>query len=157
MRNPWRKESYKGDWSDSSSKWTAALKKEVNLVSNAADGVFYMPLSEFKKSYSDLSINYDPSTMHSSYFLRLNDDGTGKDTKACFTPNAKCYKHYVTITSSVAQKVWIEVQTWDDRSLPKKCKATSVQHALTPSWDPYTMYAMWEGSKEFKPQSLTAG
>jgi len=29
VRNPWNNEHYKGDWSDSSSKWTAALRKEA--------------------------------------------------------------------------------------------------------------------------------
>ena len=99
----------------------------------------------------ETQISYDPSKMHSNYFLRLGDDGTGKSTKACKTPNAKCYRHEVTITSSVDQKVWIEVQTWDDRSLPKKCKTKNPTHAITASWDPEGYEELAEGSFEFKP------
>lgn len=47
MRNPWGKETWKGDWSDSSSKWTAATKAQVNLVV-ANDGIFYIDMSDYR-------------------------------------------------------------------------------------------------------------
>ena len=32
LRNPWGNGEYSGDWSDSSKKWTAELKKKYGLV-----------------------------------------------------------------------------------------------------------------------------
>ena len=46
VRNPWSQGEWKGDWSDSSSKWTAASKKEAGYV-NANDGQFFMPFKTF--------------------------------------------------------------------------------------------------------------
>jgi len=46
VRNPWSQGEWKGDWSDSSSKWTAALKEEAGYV-NANDGQFFMPFKTF--------------------------------------------------------------------------------------------------------------
>ena len=47
IRNPWSQEGeWKGDWSDSSSKWTATLKEEVGYV-NSNDGQFFMPFKTF--------------------------------------------------------------------------------------------------------------
>ena len=50
MRNPWGKEEYKGPYSDSSKLWTADLKKQAGYV-KANDGVFFIPLADFKKSF----------------------------------------------------------------------------------------------------------
>ena len=41
LANPWGVDSFKGDWSDNSSKWTPALRKEVASVVNEQDGVFF--------------------------------------------------------------------------------------------------------------------
>ena len=53
MRNPWGKEDYKGDWGDNSSKWTDALAKEVGLVKNKKDGIFYISIEDFSKSFAE--------------------------------------------------------------------------------------------------------
>jgi len=41
VRNPWSTGEWDGDWSDSSSKWTAALRNEAGYV-NSNDGQFFM-------------------------------------------------------------------------------------------------------------------
>ena len=51
IRNPWGKETYKGRFSDKSADWTAARIKEVGLVKKD-DGVFYMPVADFKRDFS---------------------------------------------------------------------------------------------------------
>jgi len=41
---------YTGDWSDKSTKWTAALKKEVGFV-DANDGAFFLPFDTYVTNY----------------------------------------------------------------------------------------------------------
>ena len=43
-------EVYSGPWSDNSKLWTADLKKQAGYV-NAHDGVFFMPLKLYMKSF----------------------------------------------------------------------------------------------------------
>jgi len=50
LRNPWGNGEWNGDWSDSSSKWTSALKNKMNL-SKKDDGDFYMSFNDFTKYY----------------------------------------------------------------------------------------------------------
>jgi hypothetical protein len=82
MRNPWGAEDYKGPSSDRDTKfWTAARLQEVGHKLNMKDGVFYMPIEQFKKDFEETHVNIDPTDMSSAYFLRLDDDGTG--SSAC--------------------------------------------------------------------------
>ena len=107
MRNPWGAEDYRGDWSDKSTKWTAATKKEVGLVDNWLDGVFYMSLKDYKKSFEETHININPTDMFSSYFLRLDDDGTSAKKCVENTKSTKCRRHELTVKSDVAQTVYV--------------------------------------------------
>ena len=78
IRNPWGAEDYKGPASDKDTKfWTAARLEEVGHKFNMLDGVFYMPIEQYKKDFEETQVNIDPTDMSSAYFLRLDDDGTG--------------------------------------------------------------------------------
>lgn len=58
MRNPWGKEMYNGPWHDSDPRWSDEFKKQAKLVV-ANDGVFHMPLEDFKKAFTIYNIlNY---------------------------------------------------------------------------------------------------
>lgn len=46
MRNPWSREGYSGEWSDSDPRWTPSLLKQVGHT-KANDGVFFMPFHNF--------------------------------------------------------------------------------------------------------------
>ena len=46
IRNPWGTEGFKGDYSDSSKKWTAALKKQAGAVKKN-DGEFFMTVADY--------------------------------------------------------------------------------------------------------------
>lgn len=46
LRNPWGSESYHGDWSDTSSKWTEQFRKEAGWPSRD-DGIFFMNAKDF--------------------------------------------------------------------------------------------------------------
>lgn len=101
IRNPWGVEGYKGDWSDTSDKWTAADKKKVGLVNNKKDGIFFMAVEDFHKSFADTQINYDTSKMKHAYFLRLNDNANGAADCRDDLKGPKCHRHELTITSEV--------------------------------------------------------
>ena len=113
MRNPWGKEDYKDKFSDKSAEWTPARRKEVGDYKKANDGVFYMPIDIYKRDFEETQVNIDPTDMHSAYFLRLNDDGTGSSACTVNTKSKACRKHVVTVTSTVAQKLYITAHTWD--------------------------------------------
>ena len=125
IRNPWGKETYKGRFSDKSADWTPARIKEVGLIKKD-DGVFYMPLADFKRDFTQTQVNIDPTDMHSAYFLRLNDDGTGSTACTVNTTSTACRKHVVTVTSTVAQKLYITGHTWDERMYPKSCRNETI-------------------------------
>jgi hypothetical protein len=46
VMNPWGKDEYTGPWSDNDSRWTEEYKRQVNLVINDNDGIFYIPLKD---------------------------------------------------------------------------------------------------------------
>ena len=52
IRNPWGKEEYKGPYSDSSKLWTADLRTQAG-ASVKNEGVFFMPIADFKKSFTE--------------------------------------------------------------------------------------------------------
>jgi hypothetical protein len=57
LRNPWGKGEWKGDWCDTSPKWSSQLKQDLKVV-KAEDGIFYMSFTDFCKYYSDIQICY---------------------------------------------------------------------------------------------------
>ena len=80
IRNPWGGgEKWVGDWSDSSSKWTDELKKEVNLEVKS-DGIFWISIEDYTSMFGDTQIAFDPTDMYHDYFLRLDDDGSKSST-----------------------------------------------------------------------------
>ena len=127
IRNPWGAETYKGDWSDTSDKWTPELEEEVGLVKTNNDGIFYMSVEDYAKQFSVTQINYNPKGMHQASFVRLGDDKTKADECAYFQ-GEKCGRHTLELTSDVDQTVWITAYTWDDRTLPKDCQTMEGPH-----------------------------
>lgn len=51
VRNPWGTGEWTGDWSDTSSLWTAAIKSKLAIksLSFKDDGAFWMDWEDFKK------------------------------------------------------------------------------------------------------------
>ena len=81
IRNPWGREGYKGDYSDSSAKWTSdAMRKRAGSV-NRNDGEFFMPIDLYKKWMYDTMVNFNMDKVTSAHHLTLNapkNNGTGK-------------------------------------------------------------------------------
>lgn len=55
IRNPWGNTEWNGAWSDSSSNWTPALKKQLGWTPDN-DGTFWMEYTDFKRLFSEVSI-----------------------------------------------------------------------------------------------------
>ena len=127
IRNPWGAESFKGDWSDTSDKWTEELKKEVKLNPTNKDGIFYMSIEDYAKQFETTQISYNTNGMHQASFVRLNDDKTGAD-ECGYWHGPKCGRHTMELTSEVDQTVWITAHTWDERTRPKNCQTMEGVH-----------------------------
>ncbi|XP_071996085.1 calpain-14 [Engystomops pustulosus] len=57
LRNPWGKIEWKGNWSDSSSKWEQlSLKERVLLRKTREDGEFWMSIEDFEVHFVELVI-----------------------------------------------------------------------------------------------------
>ena len=116
MFNPWSSDYFTGNWSDSSPLWTTALKTEVNFVA-ANDGMFWMSFEDYYAMFSETYINMDSSDWYSGSFLKLNDTSALTNPGAYSWCGSKCTRHTLSITSTVAQDVYITAHTWDDRCM----------------------------------------
>ena len=67
MRNPWGNYEWKGDWSDTSNKWTDELRVRLNHTVED-DGTFFMPFEEYLRLFKRTSIcvKNDPANYHHS-------------------------------------------------------------------------------------------
>ena len=77
MRNPWGKGEWKGAWSDKSSEWrkVSAQTKQQLGYKDADDGVFFIPMGDFSKYFSDFQVCY----YHDNYQLSSFKIQTQKD------------------------------------------------------------------------------
>jgi len=73
LRNPWGKDSYKGDYSDYSGRWTAALQEELGYSPDTEDGRIWMTIEDYYNQVEETYINFDVTNWHSAHFLKLND------------------------------------------------------------------------------------
>jgi hypothetical protein len=104
VRNPWASERYTGDWGDSSSKWTAAFKKEVNFTSGN-DGTFFMPFDTYVTYYWGVSIAaYQPWKGFAQQNIKQNVRSTTW-----------------TITNPSEQEMNVVAETYSDRNFPRTC------------------------------------
>jgi calpain-15 len=67
IRNPWAREGWKGDWSDSSRKWTNAYKKQVPYMKRN-DGAYFISTSDFIRVFQFFSITYYHDDWSVSYY-----------------------------------------------------------------------------------------
>lgn len=73
MRNPWGSEYFFGDWSDSSSRWTESMRKQVDHE-KADDGKFYMSFKDYLDQIEYTDFNQDLSGWQHSSFAMFGDD-----------------------------------------------------------------------------------
>lgn len=78
IRNPWGRDSYRGQFGADSPKWTSALEKEVPDAKNSDDGYEYLPINQFKVSFERLAANHNAEKMKMDYFMMLDDKSKNK-------------------------------------------------------------------------------
>ena len=110
VRNPWGRETYNGPWSDKSDKWDAQSKKEVDLVVDSEDGLFWTDIDTYLANFEYTSINYDARGWAESKFLMIDDKTRREGELEVCGPT--CTRHTFTLTSTVKQKVFITAYTW---------------------------------------------
>ena len=79
MRNPWGSEWYRGDWSDSSERWTDSLREQADhLASN--DGKFYMSFEDYvnQVEYTDFSRDVQ-GWIHSAFAMFADDEPINRE------------------------------------------------------------------------------
>ena len=99
LRNPHGSDSYHGDWSDESSKWTDALRAEAGAENNKRDGIIFLTVEDYRKEFGASMVNKDMSNVHQDYFLMLGDDGSLAMEGEKFIETNTLHK--LTITSEV--------------------------------------------------------
>jgi len=63
LQNPNDKKTfYTGPWNDGDAKWTKKLKKALNLTLEEDDGMFFMPVEDFKKAFNKFTIAQQNTT-----------------------------------------------------------------------------------------------
>lgn len=109
LRNPWGREKYAGPFRDDDPKWnTHGWAKQVGLT-KANDGIFYIPLKDFKISFTHYSI-----LMYQKWHTqRKNIKGKGK-------------KFNTSITSKADQEIVITLDYQNKRQVPRGCKMPNV-------------------------------
>ena len=153
LRNPWGVDSFHGDWSDESTKWTPALRKEAGAVVNKKDGIIFMDIADFNRLYDQTYLNYDPNSLHRDYFLMLNDD-----YKNCTKNSVGGCTHTLEVTSRVDQEIMVMANTWDRRASSSQCHTTynDEWHGVHAEWDTYNRLFNY-GSKMTTNYKIKAG
>ena len=114
-----------------------------------------MSIEDYKSQVEETYVNYDPTNMHSAYFLRLNDDGSNSEKgQLC---GSDCTRHVLTVKSEVDQTIWVTGHTWDERGMPAKCRSEQGNtHMMSSSWTEEPM-GWFYGSMELDPYQIKAG
>ena len=119
LRNPWARDSFTGDWSDSSPLWTDELRAEVGVEKNN-DGIIFMSLEDFVDvNFVQTTVNLNVEEMYHSYFLVIDDKSKAPGRYSWC--GEKCSRHVFKIISPVSQVLHISVNVWPERSYPAEC------------------------------------
>lgn len=57
LRNPWGSFEWQGDWSDSSTLWTPALREELGAQAVVEDGTFWMSMDDICKYFFSVNVS----------------------------------------------------------------------------------------------------
>ena len=74
-RNPWGIDSYYGRYGAFSEEARdPEVTNEIPEIVNPDDGVIYLPLNQFKKSFGEINVNFNADGMKFDYYLKTNDE-----------------------------------------------------------------------------------
>ncbi|CDW77757.1 calpain family cysteine protease containing protein [Stylonychia lemnae] len=114
IRNPWGSDSYTGPWSDSDSRWTTYYKSQLPYA-NDNDGYFYISDDDFVKAFFYFTVNYFKKGWKTSFYERLDDDGSQQS---------------YTFTTTVAQEIYIGADFYDARMYATGCRNGQTTNGL---------------------------
>lgn len=79
MRNPWGTDgNYNGTWNDKDPLWLDTVnnfKAQVPYINNTKDGVFYISVDDFYRTFSGFSVSFQADTYKNSISTVYNDTG----------------------------------------------------------------------------------
>ena len=155
MRNPWGNERYHCDYSDSSDKWTDALRVEAGATAEEVnDGIFFMSIDDYFKQGLASLISFDTTDWFGDHFLMLDDDTVSPGSWSWC--GETCTRHKVQISSAVAQSVYVTAYTWEKRSYPSECLKKNKVHSIYKENDT-TVYTFKEGARQMNAIEFEEG
>lgn len=160
MANPWGVDSYTGDWSDTSSKWTTTLRNEVGSTNNDNDGVFFQTVEQLQKDWSGIYTNKNVSGWKKSSWLNLGRDiKSSSGGTSWFCKTANCRANKFNLDSAVDQQIYIGIGLHDERdyvgcTLPS-WENSIWQYAKVPAETHYSMFNY--GTNWLGPYTIKAG
>ena len=105
----------------------------MSYEQDAKDGVFWIDLETYKKSFSETSISFNGANWASTKYMKTNDktqkQNPGKMEGIC---GATCTHHTMTLTSDMEQTVYVSAQTWGRKAIPDVCekKDNGLKHGI---------------------------
>lgn len=85
-----------------------------------------MPIATYMVNFQLTEISHNAENMSSASFLML-DDNSNSPGKLSWC-GSECTRHEFTVTSDVAQYLFVTFHTWDRRSLGESCEGKSAAH-----------------------------
>jgi len=99
-------------------------------------------------------VAYDTTNWYTDFFLMLNDRTVSPGSWSWC--GATCTRHELTITSSVAQTVYVTAHVWEKRTQPIECQKTNKVHSLYMTGD-LTVYTFKDDARQMDPVIFKAG
>ena len=113
LRNPWGKEQYNGPWNDKDPQWTDDFKKQAHMTI-ADDGIFYIPLKDFKMAFT-------------TYHTLMYQDWNVSDLRVKGT--GKVFKN-MSFKSDVDQDVILTLDFQNSRQIGQGCAMPSILYNM---------------------------
>lgn len=105
IRNPHNKERYVGPYNDHDHRWTSRLAREVGLVKDKGDGVFFMPFDKYARTFKMASVAlYQP---YQGY----------KQVDVARASGSKTF----TVTNPTNQELYVVAEGYGNRNFPRTC------------------------------------
>lgn len=112
-----------------------------------------MAIEDAMKGFDWTTISHDVEGWSLSTFLVLDDDMSTAGNNPYATGNVS--GHNLKITSDVAQTIYVQVNTWDTRSMPRSCISYDTWHMAKS--DKLGNKGFYYGQAAYKPYKIAAG
>lgn len=110
IRNPWGSETYWGDWSDSSDRWTEYMREQVGHYTDD-DGKFYMSFDDYVQNMEYTDFNLNIFGWNHSQFAVFGDDEPF-NRQETFNDGFMYNVHNLSLISEIDQEVYLSAHTY---------------------------------------------